>query len=57
MKCRHKKTGKEGIIKFELNGNDIFPDQWGIFWTFTYDKNTPNHYFWNDKDDIEIISE
>ena len=30
-KCRHKITGKEGIIKSELKGNKKFSDQWGIF--------------------------
>jgi hypothetical protein len=55
MKCKHNISGKEGIINSELKGTDKFPDQWGIFWTFKYDKNTPNHYYWNDKNNIEII--
>ena len=56
-KCRHKETGKEGIIKSELKGTDEFSDQWGIYWTFLYDNKTPNHYYWNDKDKIEILTE
>jgi hypothetical protein len=55
MKCRHKLSGKEGIIKMELKSSIYFPEQWGIFWTFKYDKNTPNHYYWNNKEDIELI--
>jgi hypothetical protein len=54
-KCKHKISGKEGIIKSELSENKNFPAQWGIFWTFTYDKNTPSHHYWNDKSLIEII--
>jgi len=54
-KCRHKITGKEGIIKSELTGNEKFPNQLGIFWTFTYDIYTPNHYYWNDVDKIQIL--
>ena len=56
-RCRHKETGKEGIIKAELKGNSNFPDQWGIHWTFQYDSKTPNHYYWNDKDSIEILNQ
>ena len=54
-KCKHKETGKEGIIKSELKATKDFPDQWGILWLFRYDRNTPNHYYWNDKDKIEIL--
>jgi hypothetical protein len=54
-KCKHKITGQEGIIKGELKGNDKFPDQWGIYWTFQYNSEIPNHYYWNDQQDIEII--
>ena len=54
-KCRHKETGREGIIKAEMKGTKDFPDQYGIFWTFTYDNETPNHHYWNDKDKIEIL--
>ena len=35
-KCRHKETGKEGIIKREMKGTKDFPDQYGIFWTLRY---------------------
>jgi hypothetical protein len=54
-KCRHKLTGTEGFINSELDGTKDFPDQWGIFWVIRYDKNTTNHYYWNDKTNIEII--
>ena len=55
--CEHKESRKKGIIKNEMTGNERFPDQWGIFWTITYDKNTPNHYYWNDKDKITILNQ
>jgi hypothetical protein len=51
----HKETGKEGIIITKLKGTKDFPDQYGILWTFKYDSNTPNHYYWNDKNKIEIL--
>ena len=54
-KCRHKETGKEGIIKAEMKATKNFPHQYGIFWTFAYDKKTANHYYWNDVDKIEIL--
>jgi hypothetical protein len=54
-RCKHKETGKEGIIKSELKGNDLFPDQFGIYWLFKYDSKTPSHYYWNDKDKIDIL--
>lgn len=53
-KCTHIETGREGIIRSELKGTNEFPDQWGIYWTFTYDSKTPSHYYWNDKDKILI---
>jgi hypothetical protein len=53
----HKETGKEGIIITKLKGTKDFPDQYGILWTFKYDSNTPNHYYWNDKNKIEILED
>jgi hypothetical protein len=50
MKCIHKITKKEGIIQYTMG------DYVGVFWTFKYDKDTPNHYFWNSIDTIEIIN-
>jgi hypothetical protein len=55
--CKHKKTGMEGIIISELKGTDDFPNQFGILWTTTYTPKTPNHYYWNDQDKIEIIED
>lgn len=37
-----------------MKGTKDSPDQYGIFWTFKYDNNTLNHYYWNNKDKIEI---
>lgn len=53
LKCRHKESGAEGIIKEEMNSFN--PPQYGIYWIekANYGKYS-NHYYWNDKDKIEI---
>jgi hypothetical protein len=53
--CKHKETGMKGIIISELKGTEDFPNQFGILWTITYTPETPNHYYWNDKNKIEIL--
>lgn len=53
--CIHKETGATGIIKDELLGTKDFPDQWGIYWSNNaYSRNMKNHYYWNDKNKIQI---
>jgi len=54
-KCKNIETGMFGIIKSELKGTDEFPDQWGIYWIFSYHKSIPSHYYWNNKNIIVII--
>lgn len=48
IRCIHKESGHTGTITKEMKGNHLFPDQWGINW----DK--PGHYYWNDKEKIQI---
>jgi len=51
--CEHKETGAKGIIKEEMNSYN--PPQFGIFWTEKSNGgNYGNHYYWNDKEKIEI---
>ena len=69
--CRHKKyPDLRGIIKRELKlkrcdhcYHTVFKDQWGIFWdkesisNWITLKQEGHPYYWNDKDQIEIIFE
>ena len=46
------KSGHLGIINREMEGNEKFPDQWGVFWLGG--KRLIPSYYWNDKNLIWI---
>jgi hypothetical protein len=52
-KCIHLLTNEQGNITMELNSYN--PPQYGVMWDIRYKKDTPSHYFWNDKNLIKLI--
>jgi len=57
IKCKHIISGCSGTIINEMKGTKSFPDQYGIRWDReAYTPKSGCHYYWTDKDQVEIIS-